>query len=73
MEAYKYIDSEGKVAIPKKILSATGLKEGEKVRLRVVDRKVMLESAKIRNISGALKVSEKIIDELVEKEELFEP
>jgi len=69
---YKRISPEGKIKIPKKILSSLGLKSGEKIKLNIVGKKVILESAETKNIPR-LKLSEKIIDEIVEREELFEP
>ncbi len=61
--------------MPKSVLAELGLKVGEEIELRVVDRKLLIEPMKmgVDELSGSLRIDSKLVDELVEKEELFEP
>lgn len=72
---HERIKPSGDIHIPKSILSDLGLRVGEEIELRVVDRKVLIEPMKmgVDELSGSLRIDSKLIDELIEKEELFEP
>ena len=72
---HERIKPNGGIHIPKSVLAELGLKVGEEIELRVVDRKLLIEPMKIGvdELSGSLRIDSKLVDELVEKEELFEP
>jgi len=72
---HERIKPNGGIHIPKSVLAELGLKVGEEIELRVVDRKLLIEPMKmgVDELSGSLRIDSKLVDELVEKEELFEP
>jgi len=65
------IQENGEIRIPKEIVKNLKLKPGEEVELRVENNKVIVESRKGERMK--LKIDRKIVDQLVENEELFEP
>jgi len=72
---HERIKPNGGIHIPKSVLAELGLKVGGEIELRVVDRKLLIEPMKmgVDELSGSLRIDSKLVDELVEKEELFEP
>ncbi|RLI87016.1 MAG: hypothetical protein DRO76_03030 [Candidatus Altiarchaeales archaeon] len=72
---HERIKPNGGIHIPKSVLAELGLKVREEIELRVVDRKLLIEPMKmgVDELSGSLRIDSKLVDELVEKEELFEP
>jgi len=65
------IQKNGEIRIPKEIVKNLKLKPGEEVELRVENNKVIVESRKGERMK--LRIDRKIVDQLVENEELFEP
>lgn len=65
------VQKNGEIRIPKEIIKDLKLKPGEEVELRVENNKLIVESRKGERMK--LKIDQKIVDQLVENEELFEP
>ncbi|MBN2014279.1 MAG: AbrB/MazE/SpoVT family DNA-binding domain-containing protein [Candidatus Altiarchaeota archaeon] len=71
---YEKIKPTGEIRIPKSILAKLGLKSGEKVRLKLTGKKVLIEPIKdpIKALRGMLKLDKKTAKEIIESPE-FEP
>lgn len=65
------VQKNGEIRIPKEIIKDRKLKPGEEVELRVENNKLIVKSQKGERTQ--LKINRKIVDQLVENEELFEP
>jgi len=65
------VQKNGEIRIPKEIIKDLKLKPGEEVELRVENNKLIVKSQKGERTQ--LKINRKIVDQLVENEELFEP
>jgi len=72
---HERIKPNGDIHLPDSILTSLGLDVGEEIELRVIDQKVLIEPMRMETdeLSGSLKLDQKLVDELVEREELFEP
>jgi len=72
---HERIKPNGDIHLPDSVLTSVGLNIGEEVEVRVKDRKVLIEPMRMESdeLGGSLKINPKLVDELVEKEELFEP
>jgi antitoxin component of MazEF toxin-antitoxin module len=64
----------GEIVIPKYIVNKLGFKSGERVRVEISRENLKVTPGKkvTDKLNGALKLHRKIIDELIENEELYE-
>lgn len=67
------IQKNGEIRIPKEIMKNLKLKPGEEVELKVENNKLIVGSGSRKGKRIKLKIDRKIVDQLVENEELFEP
>ncbi len=71
---YEKIKPNRNIEIPEEIMKKLHLRVGEEVELRVVDRKVLIESTKdpIESLRGMIKLDDKTIKQIIKSPE-FEP
>lgn len=72
---YEKIGPNRRIEIPEEMMNRLGLKVGEDVELRVVDRKVLIKPSRsiVDELTGIIKVEDsKVVDEVVENEEFYE-
>lgn len=71
---YEKIKPNRRIEIPEEMMKRLGLKVGEEIELRVVDRKVLIRPSRsiVDELTGIIKVDPKIVDEVVENEDFYE-
>jgi len=69
---HERIKPNGGIHIPKSVLAELGLKVGEEIELRVVDRKLLIEPSRsiVDELSGIIKIDSKLAEEIIEDKEL---
>ena len=79
-ETYKVkLSPSGEIKIPKPIIQRLGLGSGSVAELKTWNNELLIKlekskkKGKIDKIAKSLKLDSEIVDELIEKEDLFEP
>lgn len=69
---HEKIKPDGDIHIPKSILADLGLRVGEEIELKVVDRKVLIEPSRsiVDELTGIIKIDPKLAEEIIEDKEL---
>ncbi len=68
------IKKKGEIEIPANILKKIGLKVGEEVELKLGEGGILVKPTKsvVDELTGLIKAKSKLVDEVVENEELYE-
>jgi len=66
------IQPNNKIEIPETLLKSIGIKIGENVRIEVRNRELVIKPTKtiVDEITGAIKIDQKIAEKIIESEEI---
>lgn len=68
------VKKKGEIEIPAHILKKLGIKAGEEVELKLGEEGILVKPSKsvVDELTGLIKAKPKLVDEVVENEELYE-
>jgi bifunctional DNA-binding transcriptional regulator/antitoxin component of YhaV-PrlF toxin-antitoxin module len=74
MEEIVEIKRNGKIKLPRSVLETLGVKTGDKLELKIIGRKISIESSKdpIKSLRGLVKIDNESAKEIIQSPE-FEP
>jgi bifunctional DNA-binding transcriptional regulator/antitoxin component of YhaV-PrlF toxin-antitoxin module len=74
MEEIVEIKRNGEIKLPRSVLETLGVKTGDKLELKIIGRKISIESSKdpIKSLRGLVKIDNESAKEIIQSPE-FEP